>query len=1076
MNGKKYLIYMDILGFEGLAEKVASEKGIDQRDVREKFIDVIKERVERLEVKDKIIGKKYGESDDWLLVTDALDKVFNCILEILDHNTGYRDYERIPLEIGVGTGEYDKWARFDGTNLIIEDDTIKFYKTKIVGYYHTWYKKIHNNQSPKSTSIVLTESVYHGLEPLDRKICQKIEYKYKKDDGREEVITFFTADVNKVQQRGRVFEFLEKIGYAGSKRYRRIDGVYVPPSEYRGMAKTLHEKRILFITGTPEYGKTYTAVRLMWEYYNNGYEPRWIKGREAAERMEVRRKLEDIRAELMHGHIIYFEDPFGTTKYERREGLEREIGVIIDSVGKVEDAHVIITSREEVFKEFEKEKISSKELKKFEKKLNIKKPSYDYEKRKEILLKWAEEENCKWLGNKELKELVLELIEDKDILPTPLSIKDFVGATTEIEKNYELKEEIKEKSKETAKVFAKEIENMCDDKILFLSFLSISDYFEVAFVRATYQELVGELNLKDAWEFDRILNWFKDDKISIIDKYIGFPHPSYSEALEHLLGEDRYPTRINREIFSKLLLRLSEKDETAGSFVWAVLAVADTFDELSEIRFSTLDGRSWAASDNFDEPLICREDEDHRCFHGVPWTVARNFDKLPEGVRNLLFELSEKDEGVWAVANAVSCNFDKFPDDVRNNLVLKISEKNWTGFDIPMAIGPNFDKLPDDVRNEFMLKLSEKDDIFWSVANVVAGNFDKNPEYIKSVLYSERDETVWAVTKAVAFALAYNFDKLPGNARNLLSKLSENDETAWHVAKVIVYNFDKLPNDVRNELLLKLSEKKGAAWYVAKTVAHNFDKLPENLRNELLLKLSEKDGDVARVVADDFDKLPENVRNFLFKLSERNEAAEGVAKAVARNFDKLSDGVRNFLFKLSENDEVAWDIINKFDKLPKNVRNRLLLKLSKKEGATEGVAKAIIDNFDEILPEDLRDLLFKQLSEIDEAAWTFRWALQFKFSEMDWTAGYIAETVAHNFDKLPNDVRNLLFKLSEKNGTAWGVAEAVANNFDKLPENVRNELLLKLSEKEEASEAVARAVADNFDNLPENVRNLRRTE
>ena len=893
MNGKKYLIYMDILGFEGLAEKVASEKGIDQRDVREKFIDVIKERVERLEVKDKIIGKKYGESDDWLLVTDALDKVFNCILEILDHNTGYRDYERIPLEIGVGTGEYDKWARFDGTNLIIEDDTIKFYKTKIVGYYHTWYKKIHNNQSPKSTSIVLTESVYHGLEPLDRKICQKIEYKYKKDDGREEVITFFTADVNKVQQRGRVFEFLEKIGYAGSKRYRRIDGVYVPPSEYRGMAKTLHEKRILFITGTPEYGKTYTAVRLMWEYYNNGYEPRWIKGREAAERMEVRRKLEDIRAELMHGHIIYFEDPFGTTKYERREGLEREIGVIIDSVGKVEDAHVIITSREEVFKEFEKEKISSKELKKFEKKLNIKKPSYDYEKRKEILLKWAEEENCKWLGNKELKELVLELIEDKDILPTPLSIKDFVGATTEIEKNYELKEEIKEKSKETAKVFAKEIENMCDDKILFLSFLSISDYFEVAFVRATYQELVGELNLKDAWEFDRILNWFKDDKIDIVDECIRFSHPSYSEALEHLLVEAGYPTRINREIFSKLLLKLSEKEEVA---------------------------------------------------------------------------------------------------------------------------------------------------------------------------------------RYVARVVAYNFDKLPGNARNLLSKLSENDETAWHVAKVIVYNFDKLPNDVRNELLLKLSEKKGAAWYVAKTVAHNFDKLPENLRNELLLKLSEKDGDVARVVADDFDKLPENVRNFLFKLSERNEAAEGVAKAVARNFDKLSDGVRNFLFKLSENDEVAWDIINKFDKLPKNVRNRLLLKLSKKEGATEGVAKAIIDNFDEILPEDLRDLLFKQLSEIDEAAWTFRWALQFKFSEMDWTAGYIAETVAHNFDKLPNDVRNLLFKLSEKNGTAWGVAEAVANNFDKLPENVRNELLLKLSEKEEASEAVARAVADNFDNLPENVRNLRRTE
>ena len=340
MNGKKYLIYLDILGFEALAEKVASEKGIDQRDVREKFIDVIKERVERLEVKGKIIGKKYGESDDWLLVTDALDKVFNCILEILDHDTGYRDYEKVPLEIGIGTGEYDKWARFDGTNLIVEDDTIKFYKTNIIGYYHKWYK-IHNKQSPKSTFIVLTESTYHELEPLDRKICQEI--KYKKDGGKDEVVTFFVADVDKIQRRGRVFEFLEKIGYPGSKLYDRIDEIYVPPSEYEDLAKTLKENRILFITGTPEYGKTYTAVRLMWEFYNRGYEPRWIKGGNKTERNEVGRKLEDIRSELKHGRIIYFEDPFGQIEYEKRYGLERGIGTIKDSVRQVEGAYVIIT-------------------------------------------------------------------------------------------------------------------------------------------------------------------------------------------------------------------------------------------------------------------------------------------------------------------------------------------------------------------------------------------------------------------------------------------------------------------------------------------------------------------------------------------------------------------------------------------------------------------------------------------------------------------------------------------------------------------------------------------------------------
>ena len=806
MNKKKYIIYLDILGFKVLAVEMTEGTIFEEDRIRQEYLsDPLKEKIEEIKREGIEISKGISEvegSDNYVLIVDDIQTAFELVGELTTIKIPHKDHEFIPLEVALGTEKIDEDIEVLPIN---RKEIIKFLNDRIINPYRSYYKN-KNNETIKRTFVLSTQAFFDDLEPLDKKYCEQISYRNK---------TFFVADLEKIRQRARVFQFLEKIGWPGSNLYGRIDEVYVPPSEYEEMVRALEEKRILFVTGTPEYGKTYTAVRLMWEFYNRGYEPRWIMGRELPERIEVRRKLEDIGTMLKPGHIIYFEDLFGTTRYEGREGLEREIGTIIDSVRQVEDVYVIITSREEVFKEFEKEKLSAAELQEFEKKLNIKKPSYDYEKRKEILLKWAVEKNCKWLGTKKLKGLVLESIKDEKTLPTPLSIRDFDRATFDVEDEDELRGEIKEKSVETAKAFAKEIKDMSDDKILFLSFLFITGYFEVEFVKATYQELVEELNLKDAWGFDRILNWFKDDKISIIDKYIGFPHPSYSEALEHLLGEDRYPTRINREIFSKLLLRLSEKDETAGSFVWAVLAVADTFDELSEIRFSTLDGRSWAASDNFDEPLICREDEDHRCFHGVPWTVARNFDKLPEGVRNLLFELSEKDEGVWAVANAVSCNFDKFPDDVRNNLVLKISEKNWTGFDIPMAIGPNFDKLPDDVRNEFMLKLSEKDDIFWSVANVVAGNFDKNPEYIKSVLYSERDETVWAVTKAVAFALAYNFDKLPENVKNLLDRLQNplqqviEDLTRKNCLQALDFiskTFSTIDSDFASKILNELSE------------------------------------------------------------------------------------------------------------------------------------------------------------------------------------------------------------------------------------------------------------------------------
>jgi hypothetical protein len=467
----------------------------------------------------------------------------------------------------------------------------------------------------------------------------------------------------------------------------------------------------------------------MWEYYNSGYESGWIKGGEPAERIEVRKRLENIRAELKPKHIIYFEDPFGRTKYERREGLEREIGTIIDTVKQVEDVYVIVTSREEVFKEFEKEKLSAKELGELEKKLNIKKPSYDAEKRKEILLNWAEEENCKWLGNKNLKDFVLDNMLYEKILPTPLSIKDFAVATFDMEKKDELKEKIKEKSKETARAFAEEIKNMTDDKILFLSFLFISrpysfySGFEVEVVREAYPELVEELKFEAAWEFDRILNWFKNDKISISEefgeKFVEFSHPSYLEALDYLLVEDGYITRINREIFSKLMLKLSEKDEAAEA---------------------------------------------------VAGTVADNFDTLPDDVRNkLLFKLSEKNTAAKVVARIVVDNYDDFPEDVRNKLLLNLSEKNKAAGDVAWAVAHNFNTLPEDVRN-LLFKLSEKD--VGIVAWAIADNFNTLPEDVRNLLFklSEKDN----VAGDVARIIVYNFNTLPEDVRNkLLLKLSE---------------------------------------------------------------------------------------------------------------------------------------------------------------------------------------------------------------------------------------------------------------------------------------------------------------
>jgi hypothetical protein len=83
----------------------------------------------------------------------------------------------------------------------------------------------------------------------------------------------------------KINEFLRKIGEELTKKYERIDDLYVPPTNYDDIKEALCKDRILFISGTQEYGKTYTAVHLLWEYFNKGYEPVWFEGAERKEEL-----------------------------------------------------------------------------------------------------------------------------------------------------------------------------------------------------------------------------------------------------------------------------------------------------------------------------------------------------------------------------------------------------------------------------------------------------------------------------------------------------------------------------------------------------------------------------------------------------------------------------------------------------------------------------------------------------------------------------------------------------------------------------------------------------------------------
>jgi len=702
------------------------------------------------------------------------------------------------------------------------------------------------------------------------------------------------------------------------KEFKWIDQVYVPPLEFKEISKTLEEKRIVLITGTPEYGKTFTAIYLMWKYYKSGYKPEWIRGGDRAERLGVRSRLQKIMdLELEKKKILYFEDPFGSTKYEESD-LERKITSIIEEIKNKKNLHVIITSREEVFKEFKKKALSGTRLEAFEKRLSIKKPSYTPKKRKKILTNWATLKKCTWLNNKELKNFVLDLLENEYILPTPLNIREFVGASININLKEQLVSKIKEKSIGTTYAFCKEIKEMTKDKALFLTILYILKDAREEFVKETYQNLVLRLNLENARKFNDVFNWFKEDKIKITSQNrIEFSHPSYFEAMKDLISEgDDYD-----EIFIRLLKYLAGKEEIARDVVSAIID---------------------------------------------------NFDKLPENIRQILFTLAEKDEAASDVAYAIAKHFNELPENVREQLLLTLVEKDGAIWDVAFATRVNFNELPENVREQLLLTLAEKDDAASEVAFVIAENFNELPENVREQLLltlAEKDDAIWDVTYIIG---AY-FNELPENVREqLLLTLAEKDDAAWDVAFVLGANFNELPENVREQLLLTLAEKDDAACDVAFVLGANFNELPENVREQLLLTLADKDGaiwDVAFAIAKHFNELPENLKQILFTLAEKDGGTWAVAFAIAKHFNELPENLKQILFTLAEKDgaarAVAFAIAKYFDNLPETIRYKLLLNLSNIKSAQKIVAN-ILKLRDNQIPELVRKGIRYRLKFKDE--------------------------------------------------------------------------------------------------------------
>ncbi|MDO9097104.1 MAG: hypothetical protein Q7U60_03150, partial [Candidatus Methanoperedens sp.] len=588
---KHFLIYIDSLGYEKKAKEEAKNTGRPVEDIRESYIDSIERRLKELKKREIIKNYKKSEcGDDFVVFTDSIWNAFKSIGEVLK--------AKLPLAIGIG------FLKVDDLYLIERsDETISNLKTYIIPKYKKFYEGEHGEHSLTQTFILFTPEAYEQLD--SKRKCSK-----PYPDAE-----FYFIEQKEYERELNILEFLEKIGSQRAE-YREIEELYVAPENYDKIKSALEEHNIVFIIGDAEMGKTYTAIRFLWEYFNEGYEPVYIPEERRIEQWELIRHKTDF-----DGKAIYLEDPWGKIEFEKLESLFKDIGTFITEV-KRKRCKIIVTSREKVFKEFEKRKETEEDLRIYATQLKIN-LAYSKENLADMLKKYITVFEPAWSNNEELTRVAFEAIEKK--LRTPMSIRNFVVYSKDIKNTKDLEIGIEKVAKETKKTFSSEIKEMFKneefDKVVFLSFPYI--YLEPAIAKSCYEEILKDIgcNLINARTYDELIEVFNNE-VEVSGYALRYIHPSYWDAFASALMDNSEPNNISKKIFSRVLWKLSEKNEAAGTVVRA---------------------------------------------------IVHNFDKLPEDVRNLLLELSEIDKAAYSVAFVLFESFNKISEDLRNELLLKLS-------------------------------------------------------------------------------------------------------------------------------------------------------------------------------------------------------------------------------------------------------------------------------------------------------------------------------------------------------------------------------------------------------------------
>lgn len=227
--------------------------------------------------------------------------------------------------------------------------------------------------------------------------------------------------------------FLKNIGFGKElenprSRYKNLTTLYVKPTEYDEILLKLEKDHIVFIIGEPHLGKTYTAIYLLWEYYQNNYEILHIRHDKLISKLhENEGNLEKLLLSLITSNegnalIIHFDDPFGETMERRSDEFSKGLEDFLSFSKKYEHLRIIVTSRLNIFREAMADN-NCKNIEDLEKDLRVH-TTYKSDVLINILHKYIQFYKPLWLTDEKIiNELDRKLPE---MLPAPHNIEFFV--------------------------------------------------------------------------------------------------------------------------------------------------------------------------------------------------------------------------------------------------------------------------------------------------------------------------------------------------------------------------------------------------------------------------------------------------------------------------------------------------------------------------------------------------------------------------------------------------------------------------------------------------------------------------